>query len=155
VETVRKINDELAIAGSVTFNELRQVTEEGYKSVLNLRSPHYFSNDEQQQVERSGLCYVSLPIDAKVMNPEVALRILNQIDQLPKPILVCCNNATLAAAMVLMHITISQGQPLQQAFQRAEELGLFRNYPQPATLSYPADSLKAPAKNCSNLASEL
>lgn len=69
------------------------------------------------------------------MNPGIAVRILNQINQVPKPTSVCCNNATLAAAIVLMHIAISQGQPLQRAFQRAEDLGLFRNYPQPATLS--------------------
>lgn len=135
MEIVRKINDELAIAGPVTFIELRQIVKEGYKSVLDLRSSNHFPNDEQQQVEHLGLCYVSLPIDAEAMNPEIAVRILNQINQLLKPTLVCCNNAMLAAAMVLMHIAISQGQPLQQAFQRAEELGLFRNYPQPATLS--------------------
>ncbi|WP_421656377.1 hypothetical protein [Leptothermofonsia sp. ETS-13] len=135
MEIVRKINDELAIAGPVTFRELQQIAEEGYKSVLNLRSPNHFSNDEQQRIERLGLCYVNLPTDAEVMTPETAVRVLSQINQLPKPMLVCCNNATLAAAMVLMHIAISQGQPLQQAFQRAEELGLFRNYPQPATLS--------------------
>lgn len=135
MEIIRKINDELAIAGPVTLNELRQIAEEGYKTVLNLRSPNHFSNDEQQQVEHLGLCYISLPIDAQVITPEIAVRILNQINQFPKPMLVCCNNATLAAAMVLMHIAIRQGQPLQQAFQRAEELGLFRNYPQPATLS--------------------
>lgn len=135
MEIIRKINNELAIAGPVTLNELRQIAEEEYKSVLNLRSPEHLSNDEQQQVERLGLCYVNLPFDAEVINPEIAVRVLNQINQLPKPTLVCCNNATLAAAMVLMHIAISQGQPLQQAFQRAEELGLFRNYPQPATSS--------------------
>lgn len=135
MEIIRKINDELAIAGSVTVNQLQQIAEEGYKSVLNLRSPNHFSNDEQQQVERLGLCYVSLPIDAEVIDPEIAAKILNQINRLSKPTLVCCNNATLAAAMVLMYISISQGQPLQQAFQRAQELGLFRNYPQPATLS--------------------
>lgn len=135
MEIVRKINEELAIAGPITLNELRQIAKEGYKSVLNLRSPSHSSNNEQQQVECLGLHHVNLPIDNEVMNPEIAIRVINQINQLPKPTLVCCNNATLAAAMVLMHIAISQGQPLQQAFRRAEELGLFRNYSQPAPLS--------------------
>jgi protein tyrosine phosphatase (PTP) superfamily phosphohydrolase (DUF442 family) len=126
MEIIRKINDELAIAGPVTFNDLQQIAKEGYKSVLNLQSFNHFSNDEQDQIERLGLHYLKLPIDAEVMCLEVAIRVLDQIHQLPKPALVCCNNATLAAAMVLMHIAVSQGQPLQQAFERAEELGLFR-----------------------------
>lgn len=135
MEIVRKINDELAIAGPVTSNELRQIAEEGYQSVLDLRSLNHFSDDEQQQFERLGLRYINLSVDAEVMNLEIAIKILKLIDQLRKPALVCCNNATLAAAMVLMHIAISQGQSLQQAFKRAEELGLFRTYSQPATLS--------------------
>ncbi|MBE9180344.1 hypothetical protein IQ268_17415 [Oculatella sp. LEGE 06141] len=132
MEIIRKINDELAIAGHITLEELRQIAAEGYKSVLNLRSPGRSSNKEQQEVERLELRYVNLPIDTEVMNPEITVKVLHQINQLPKPMLVCCNNATLAAAMVLMHIAVKQGQPLQQAFQRAEELGLFKNYPQPA-----------------------
>jgi protein tyrosine phosphatase (PTP) superfamily phosphohydrolase (DUF442 family) len=134
MDIIRKINDELAIAGPTTLKQLQQIAEEGYKSVLNLRSLNQFLNHEQQQVERLGLHYFNLPIDTQVMNPEITAKVLNQIKQSPKPMLVCCNNATLAAAMVLMHIAISQGQPLQQAFQRAEDLGLFKNYSQPAPL---------------------
>jgi len=132
MEIIRKINNELAIAGPITITELQQIAEEGYKSVLNLRSLGQSSNSEQEEVKRLGLRYVNLPIDTEVMNPEITVKVLNQIKQLPKPMLVCCNNATLAAAMVLMHIAISQGQSLQQSFKRAEELGLFKNYPQPA-----------------------
>ncbi|UBF30625.1 phosphatase (plasmid) [Kovacikia minuta CCNUW1] len=134
METVRKINDEFAIAGPMALSQWQQVAEEGFKSVLNLRSLNHLLSNEQQQVEHLGLCYVNLPVDAEVMNPEIAVRVLSQISQLPKPALVCCNNATLAAAMVFMHIAIHQGQPLQQAFQRAEALGLFKTYSQPAPL---------------------
>ncbi|NJO75750.1 MAG: hypothetical protein HC833_19485 [Leptolyngbyaceae cyanobacterium RM1_406_9] len=135
MEIVMKINDELAIAGTVTFNEIKQIAEEGYQSILNLRSSNHFSNDEQQQAERLGLCYANVLVDTEGMNPEIATKVLNQINQLPKPMLVCCNNATLAAAMVFMHIATNQGQPLQQAFRRAEELGLFRNHSQSAPSS--------------------
>ena|SRR5579883_409663 len=129
MEIIRRINDELAIAGSITTVDLEQIAIEGYKSILNLRSlDHHHLSAQQQNVEYLGLRYVNLPIDVEVMSPEIAVKVLKQIDQLPKPALVCCNNATLAAAMVLMHIAIGQGETLQQAFKRAESLGLFRSY---------------------------
>lgn len=126
VETVRKINDELAIAGPVTLQQLQQLAEEGFKSIVDLRSlaPHCL-NDEQQQAEQLGLCYVNLPIASEVISAEIAVIVLQQIDRLAKPTLVYCNNATIAAAMVLMYIATHQGESLSQAFKRAERLGLF------------------------------
>lgn len=126
METVRKINDELAIAGPVTFGQLEQIAHEGFKSVLSLRSlDKYLLIDEQQYVKTLGLSYINLPIDSEVMSTEIAVRVLKQIEELAKPTLVYCNNAMLASAMVLMHIAIRQGETLEQAFKRAEKLGLF------------------------------
>jgi len=58
METIRKINDELTIAGQVTLEQLEQVAQEGFKSV-NLRSPDEegFLSNEQQQAEALGLYY--------------------------------------------------------------------------------------------------
>jgi len=50
LEAIRKINDELTIAGQVTPEQLQQVAQEGFKSVLNLRSPDeegFLSNEQQ------------------------------------------------------------------------------------------------------------
>lgn len=128
MEIVRKINDELAIAEAVSFDQWQQIAEEGFQSVLNLRSQAIpFANVERQYVESLGIRYCNLPvdIDIEVMSFETALIVINQIDELPKPTLVC-NNLKLAAAMVLMYIAMCQGETLHQAFQRAEKFGLFK-----------------------------
>lgn len=133
MEVIRKINDELAIAGMIPFEQWQQIAESGYQSVLDLRSLDSSRlTIERQFIESLGLRYAYLLIDreSEGMSIELALRVLQQLDDLPKPTLVC-NNITLAAAMVLMHIAIRQGDTLQQAFQRAERLGLFRNSTQP------------------------
>lgn len=126
MEIVRKINDDLAIAGPVTFQQLQQLAEDGFASVLSLRSlEKHLLQEEQQHVESLGLHYVNLPVAHEVMSPAIAAHVLKQMRVLPKPALVCCNSARLAAAMVLMHIAMSQGETLQQAFHRAKNLGLF------------------------------
>lgn len=128
MELVRRINDELAIAEAVAFEHWQQIVEDGFRSVLNLRSRQMpLPSVEQAHVESLGLSYFNLPvsIDIDEMSVEIALRLLQQIDELPKPTLLC-NNAALAAAIVLMSIAMRQGETLHEAFQRAEKFGLFR-----------------------------
>jgi len=126
MQVVRKINDELAIAGQIIPEQLPEIAEEGYKSVLNLRSPdeHGFLTNEQDKIEFLGLHYVNLPTKTEMINPEVVLRILKTINELPKPILIHCDNAMRSAAIVLMYIATKQGIPLEQTFQQATKLGL-------------------------------
>lgn len=128
MEIIRKINDELAIAGQVTLEQLPQVAQEGFKSVLNLRSPDEdgFLNSEQQQVEDLGLYYLNIPVKVEAINDEIADLVLTQTNKLPKPALVHCDSAMRAAAIVLMQIATRQGVTLKQAFKQAEKLGLFR-----------------------------
>ena len=127
MEAIRKINDDLTIAGQVTPEQLRQVAQEGFKSVLNLRSPDEegFLSNEQQQAEALGLYYVNIPVKFEAINDEIAARVLMQTNKLPKPTLVHCDSAMRAAAIVLMHIATRQGATLRQAFKQAEQLGLF------------------------------
>jgi len=73
MEAIRKINDELTIAGQVTPEQLQQVAQEGFKSVLNPRSPDEgFLSNEQQQAEALGLYYVNIPVNFEAINDEIA-----------------------------------------------------------------------------------
>lgn len=127
MEPIRKINDELTIAGQLTSEQLKQIAQAGFKSVLNLQSPDEpgFLNSEQQQAEALGLYYVNIPVKIEAINDETTTSVLKQINNLPKPALVHCNSAKRAAVMVLMYIATRQGATLREAFKRVEELGLF------------------------------
>ncbi len=125
MENVKKINDELTIAGQVRSEQLQQATQEGFKSVLNLRSPNEegFLSEEQQQTEALGLQYVNIPVKVDALNEELTTQILQQIDQLPKPALIHCGTAMRAGAMALMNVATRQGLTPQQAFEQAHKIG--------------------------------
>ncbi|QZZ22957.1 dual specificity protein phosphatase family protein [Leptothermofonsia sichuanensis E412] len=129
MERIRKINDDLAIAGQIALEQLPQIVQTGFRSVLNLRSPQEtgFLANEQQSVERWQLEYVNFPLEGECLDVWTATQVLNQISSLPKPVLVHCDNAVRSAAIVLMHIATSQGATLDQALNQAQQLGLFRN----------------------------
>jgi uncharacterized protein (TIGR01244 family) len=108
MENVKRVNGPLAVAmGQVTPEELQQAAHEGFKSVLNLRSPSEegFLSDEQQQAETGGLKYVNLPVKADGLSDELADQILQKIDELPKPALVHCKSGIRSGAMALRVIS--------------------------------------------------
>ncbi|MBD2464972.1 hypothetical protein H6G89_28615 [Oscillatoria sp. FACHB-1407] len=135
--TIRRINDDLAIAGQVTSAQLKEVAIEGYHSVLNLRSPNEvgFPDTEQQEAELLGLHYSNVPVNPETLDCDLTLQVLRQINVLAKPILIHCSNAVVAAAIALIHVAVSQGLTVEQAFQQVESLGLLHR-------SYEGDRVK-------------
>ena len=95
----------MSIAGQPTFDELQQLAVEGYRSVVNLRSPNEvgFLNDEQQQIEDLGLCYAHIPIQIKSLSLDDMLLAICQLTELPKPIRVHCDSGIRSSIVVLTH----------------------------------------------------
>lgn len=123
---VKKINQELAIAGQISLEQLQQLADEGYQTILNLRSPDEigFSKNEAQKTEYLGLHYLNIPTQGAGMNSEIALVILQRMAMLPKPILLHCDTGMRAAAIAFMDIALKQGIAPDQAFQQATQFGL-------------------------------
>ncbi len=125
MENVKKINDELTVAGQVTLEQLQAAVSEGYKSVLNLRSPaeEGFISDEQQQAEALGLHYINIPVKPNEISDELTTEVLKQIDELPKPALIHCGSAMRAGLMAFMNVATRQGMTPEQVFEKAAEAG--------------------------------
>jgi uncharacterized protein (TIGR01244 family) len=126
MENVKKIDDEITVAGQITPEQLLQASQEGFQSVFNLRSPaeETFWSDEQQQVEALGLQYFQIPV-VKVdeLTEELTTEVLKKIDEIPKPALIHCAAAMRAGAMALMYVATRQGMTPEQAFEKAGQIG--------------------------------
>jgi uncharacterized protein (TIGR01244 family) len=126
MENAKQIDDELSVAmGQPTVEQLQQAAKEGFKSVLNLRSPQEegFVSDEQQQAEAAGLKYVNLPVKPDGMNDELTDRVLEEIDRLPKPALIHCKSGMRSGAMTLMYVATDRGMTAAQALGMGKQNG--------------------------------
>lgn len=123
MQPVRKINDELAIAGQITPDQLAQLAQEGYCSVLNLRLPNETGllQEESQKVEYLSLDYINLPLKADNLSWDMVAPILQTLDILPKPVLIHCDNALRAAAIALLYIAVKQGVEWDRAIAQAQQ----------------------------------
>jgi uncharacterized protein (TIGR01244 family) len=125
MENLKKINDELTVAGQLTPEQFQQAAQEGFKSVLNLRShdEQGFMSDEQQQAETAGLEYFNIPVNPNAISEELTTEVLKQIDELPKPALIHCASGMRAGAMAFMNLATRQGLTPEQVFEKAAEAG--------------------------------
>jgi uncharacterized protein (TIGR01244 family) len=129
MEKVRKITNELAIAGQPTPDVLQHLVEEGYRSVVNLRSPQEngFLDDEQQKTEYLGLHYVNVPLQLETLNLDNVLQVIQQLIALPKPMLMHCDSGIRSSIIVLMQLSMEQGIKAEDAFQKVASLGLLKS----------------------------
>jgi uncharacterized protein (TIGR01244 family) len=126
MEIVRKITEQLAISGQITPEQITDIARDGYKSVLNLRFPDEkdWWEDEQQQIEDLGLNYVNIPMKFEELNPQFALVVFTIMENLPKPILIHCDNGIRAVAIVLFYIANKQGIEFDQVWEKNSQFFL-------------------------------
>lgn len=126
MDTIRKINHELSVAGQITPEQFPQLLADGYKSILNLRSPDEkgWLDDEKDKIEFLGLRYLNLPTKVEEINRQTTLQVLQIINELPKPALIHCDNSIRSAIIALLYIATKQGITFEKAIELTTNLGL-------------------------------
>lgn len=124
IDSIR-INENLTTTGQVIPKQLEQAIEEGFKSVLNLRSPDElgFRQDEQQIAEGLGLKYVNVPLKLENLSEELITKILQTIEELPKPAVIHCAAAMRSTGIALLSVAIEEGLTPEQTLAKARNLG--------------------------------
>ena len=123
---IKKISEQFSSAGQVSSEDLEQAAQAGFKSVLNLRFPTEdgFDHDEPEQAKTAGLDYANVPISSTEANQAVIEQVIQEIENLPQPILVHCAAGGRASAIALIATANNAGWNQQQIQQKAEELNI-------------------------------
>lgn len=126
MDLVRKINNELSVAGQIYPEQFPRLVADGYKSILNLRSPDELGwlDDEQNKLEFLGLRYLNLPIKVEEINHQTTIQVLQTVNELPKPTLIHCDNSIRSAVIALLYIATKQGITFEKAIELTVNLGL-------------------------------
>ena len=123
-----KINDEVTVGPQPTVEEINQLNQQGFKTVVNFRTD---GEDEQplspdaegKTVRTAGMEYMHIPVSMKSMGPELVDQFRAKYRDLPKPVFAHCKSGKRAGAMVMMHMAVEQGMSGEQTLQKAEEMG--------------------------------
>ncbi len=120
-----KVNEQITVAGQIAPEQFEEAARQGFKSVLNLRAADEegFMADERQRAEAAGLRYENVPVKKEEISDELTTSVLEEIDGLPKPVLIHCASGMRAGAMAFMHMATREGLPAEEAMKRAQEKG--------------------------------
>ncbi|KLU07463.1 Zn-dependent hydrolase [Rhodopirellula islandica] len=123
-----KFNDQLTVGAQPSENELKQLPEEGFQSVINFRTAgeeeQPLAPDAEGEVVRSaGLKYLHVPVSMDGMDEQTVDQFREQYQSLPKPVLAHCKSGKRAGAMMMMHTAVEQGISGDQALEQAKEMG--------------------------------
>ncbi|MFM7364769.1 MAG: beta-lactamase hydrolase domain-containing protein [Cuspidothrix sp.] len=123
---VKKVSENLSIAGQISSDELKQLAIDGFQSVLNLRDPdeNGFFHDEKQEAQIVGLEYTNIPLNPKEPNQELTKEAIQAVDNLPKPILIHCAGGARAGGIALIAEAIQRDITYEEISQKAQELGI-------------------------------
>jgi uncharacterized protein (TIGR01244 family) len=131
-----KINDGLSVdTGQPTREELERLAQEGFKTVVNLRTAgeqnQPLSPEAEGEVARkSGLDYLHIPVGSTDPQPEQVDQFKKQLSGLPGPVLVHCASGKRSGAFAVLQLADQEGLSGDGALARAKELGFDWKSPQ-------------------------
>lgn len=123
-----RINSHLTVGGEPTLGQLRRLADDGFRGVLDLRLEKEPGDAppslEAGIVQRQGVEYRHLPVPPAEIGGPVADRFRETLRHLPTPALVHSRTGHRAAALLLMHLGVTNGWTGEYTVQQARHIGL-------------------------------
>jgi uncharacterized protein (TIGR01244 family) len=115
--------------------DLRQLAQDGFKSVVNLRASgeenQPLAPEEEGRVVRAlGMKYVHYPVKSDELSAEMVDGFREQLSALPRPVFAHCASGKRSGAFLMMHIAAATGMTGEETIRKAEEMGFECDTPQ-------------------------
>lgn len=124
-----KLSDGLSVdTGQPTREELGRLAQEGFKTVVNLRTAgeqnQPLSPEAEGEVARkAGLDYLHIPVASTDPRPEQVDQFREKLSELPGPVLVHCASGKRSGAFAMLQLATQEGLSGKEALARARNLG--------------------------------
>lgn len=130
-----KFSEAIIIGPQPSREELQQLKEEGFKSIINLREEgeeeQPLSPQEEGKIAGDlGLEYVHIPVSMDTMSEDKVDRFRERLASLAEPIYVHCRSGKRSGAFTMMHSAVEQGMSGEDALEEAEDMGFECDVPQ-------------------------
>ncbi len=123
-----QINQQITVGAQPSEAELKAMSEEGVKSVINLRTA-----DEKMQrldpeaegrtVRKFGMQYVHVPVSMEQADEELVDRFRHELDEAAKPVYIHCRMGKRAGAFTMMDQAVKKDMQGQETIEKAEDMG--------------------------------
>jgi uncharacterized protein (TIGR01244 family) len=116
--------------GQPTREQLTAIADNGYRSVINLRTEGERGNTDPSVVESLGMVYVEIPIEgADGLTEENARRLATALEEVEMPAVVHCGSGNRVGALFAMKAYYVDGLPAEEALMVGQQAGMTRLEP--------------------------
>ncbi len=115
---------DIATAGLINEGGVDLLVAEGFRSVIDLRTPAEGTLQEQAALKRAGIEYTNIPVGKEAPTSEDVRRFADIVgDRNRGPLLVHCASANRVGTLWAMY-RVSTGVPLQTALEEGRTVGM-------------------------------
>jgi uncharacterized protein (TIGR01244 family) len=127
---MRQVTERLMISGALTAGQIRMLSEQQYRAVVDLRADGEPATaglppwEERELVTGLGMAYHQVPLGVGTFDRPTVMgvrRILRQTDGL---VVLHCGTGRRAAAVALIHLCCDGQRSLEESVARASAIGL-------------------------------
>jgi uncharacterized protein (TIGR01244 family) len=112
-------------AGQPTGEQVQLLAEDGYKTILDLRTPAEPRGfDEIEAARQNGLAYVNVPVSLATLDQATIDLFLAAMKKAQKPVIIHCSTADRVGALWYAWLILEKGKSTAAALDRAKAAGL-------------------------------
>lgn len=122
-----ELDARVGTGGQPTDEGLRQLSQKGYKVIINLRTPNegVDLSAEEKRARELGLQYFNIPVVSTAPQEEQAWEFLKLMEELKKEqVFVHCASANRVGSFMMIQRAVKEGVSVEQAENEADRIGL-------------------------------
>ncbi|SDR92912.1 sulfur transferase domain-containing protein [Gramella sp. MAR_2010_147] len=132
---IKKVNDEISVAAfDPEENSFKTFADKGFKSVINLQTEEEEQNvstkKEEKLAKENNLTYRHIGVSEDNLSETIVNDFRQELETLPKPIVVHCKSGKRSGAFVMMHIGCQKNMSGEEVIEQAEEMGFECDVPE-------------------------
>jgi uncharacterized protein (TIGR01244 family) len=130
-----RFNRAITVGGQPLAKELRRLKQQGFKSIINLRTnaeqDRSLKPDEEGELVKSlGMDYINLPVALDSLQNVKVDAFRDALDKLPEPIFVHCSSGKRAGAFTMMDAAVKEDISGNEVVEMAEQMGFECDVPE-------------------------
>jgi len=119
-----KWNDTISVGGALEAGDAQSLHDEGFRSVIDLRTADEMQTPEKAWVEGVGMDYETLPTAPDLLDDAAIARFIQEVDSSGGPVYIHCKAGGRANIMALLHDAQTRGWTVEHALEVAGEKGI-------------------------------
>ena len=132
---IKKIGDSVSVGPQPSEDDLNELAEKGYKTIINLRTEQEEDQPlnpgaEGELVRAKGLEYRSIPVSMDTMEPALVDKFRSDLANLPSPAFVHCRSGQRAGAFVMMDQACRNNMSGADLLNQAKQMGFECDQPE-------------------------